>query len=481
MNRIRLLTVAALWVILPMRADVVLDWNALMLDAIRVDNTGPTLSSRNLAILHTAVYDAVNSVLRTHQSYRFQLETPPDTSAEVAAAAAAHTVALVLYPPFKARADDLFNTFVSSQPETPALTNSLNFGVQVGQMSLESRQADGANTQVPYIPSNAPGQWRRTPAFFRPPLDPHWRYVTAFCLESLEPFVPGPPPALDSADYAAAYNEVKALGAKSSAVRTAEQSQIAVFWSDFSYTAMPPGHWHEIAATIARDRLLTMAETARLFALISVAQADSAILCWETKYRYNLWRPVTAIQRGSEDGNEATEQDEAWNHFLNSPPFPAYTSGHSTFSKSSATVLTRFLGTDAVAFAARSDSLPGVFRNFTSLSACADEVGMSRIYGGIHFPFDNVEGKRSGAKIGEFVARNFLLPNASLPLLMVEAGTNGGPSLRLHGHVGAKVVVEASEDLVNWNAASTNTAKSGGVPLPLDLAGSARFFRVQER
>lgn len=481
MNRCRSLLLAFASVLLSARADVVLDWNALMLDAIRVDNTGPTLSSRNLAILHTAVYDAVNSVLRTHQPYRFQPETPPDTSAEVAAAAAAHTVALVLYPPFKARADDLFNTFVASQPETPALTNSVNLGVQIGQLTLENRQADGANTQVPYIPSAEPGQWRRTAPFFRPPLDPHWRYVTPFCLEGLEPYVPGPPPALGSPDYAAAYNEVKAIGGKVTAVRTDEQSQIAVFWSDFSYTAMPPGHWHEIAATIARDRQLTLPETARLFALISVAQADAAILCWETKYRYNLWRPITAIQRGSEDGNDATEQDETWSHFLNSPPFPAYTSGHSTFSKASAVVLARFLGTDAVSFVARSDSLPGVFRNFTSLAACADEVGMSRIYGGIHFPFDNVAGKRSGAQVGEFVMRNFLLPNAGLPLLVVEPSTNGAPRLRLHGHVGAQVVVEASDDLAAWTATSTNLAKLGGVTLPLDLAGAARFFRVREQ
>jgi hypothetical protein len=464
-----------------LQADVVLDWNALMIDAIRVDNTGPTLSSRNLAILHTAVYDAVNAVLRTHQPYRFQPTVEPGTSPEAAAAAAAHAVALVLYPPFKARSDELFETFVASQPPTPGLTNGLNLGVKVAQLALESRQSDGANTQVPYIPSAEPGQWRRTAPFFRPPLDPHWRYVKTFCLDGVEPFVPSPPPPMGSVDYAAAYNEVKALGAKNSAVRTAEQSQIAVFWSDFSYTAMPPGHWHEITATIARDRALPLAETVRLFALISVAQADSAIVCWETKYRYNLWRPITAIQRGAEDGNDATEADPAWNHFLNSPPFPAYTSGHSTFSKSSAMVLTRFLGTDAVSFAARSDSLPGVFRNFTSLAACADEVGMSRIYGGIHFAFDNEEGKRSGARIGEFVMRNFLLPDDALPLLVVEPEPSSAPRLRLHGHVGAQIVVEASPDLVTWAATSTNTAVAGGVTVPLNVNGEARFFRVLER
>lgn len=462
------------------QADVVLDWNALMLDAIRVDNTGPTLSSRNLAILHTAVYDAVNSVLRTHQPYRFLEDVEPRTSPEAAAAAAAYTVALALYPPFQARSDELYQTFVASQPATPGLTNGLNLGLKIAQRTLESRQSDGANTQVPYIPSAEPGQWRRTAPFFRPPLDPHWRYVKTFCVGSTEPFVPGPPPAMDSADYAAAYNEVKALGSKTSTVRTAEQSQIAVFWSDFSYTAMPPGHWHEIAATIARDRGLALAETARLFALVSVAQADAAIVCWETKYRYNLWRPITAIQRGSEDGNDATEADAGWNHYLNSPPFPAYTSGHSTFSKSSSIVLTRFLGTDAVNFSARSDSLPGVFRNFTSLAACADEVGMSRIYGGIHYAFDNVEGKRCGALVGEFVMRNFLLPNERLPLLAAEVG-EGGTRLRLHGHAGTRVVLESSDDFGNWSAVATNAATMGGVELPLEVTGHARFFRVREQ
>jgi membrane-associated phospholipid phosphatase len=481
MNRRCLPIFAAAWSLFTGRAEAVRDWNALMLDAVRLDNSSPTLSSRNFAILHTAIYDAVNSVERTHQPYRFQLDAPADSSAAAAAVGAAHTVMLALYPPIQARADQLFVTFVASQAPTPGLTNGLALGQQVGRLQLESRQADGANTQVPYIPRTEPGQWRRTLEFLRPPLDPHWRYVQTFSLESLEPFVPGPPPALDSAEYAAAYEEVKALGAKASLLRTAEQSEIALFWSDFSYTGMPPGHWHEIASTIAADRQLPLAESARLFALLSVAQADAAIVCWEAKYRYNFWRPITAIRRGAEDGNDATAADDAWVHFLNAPPFPAYISGHSTFSQSSAVVLHRFFGTDALSFAARSDSLPGVVRNFTSLAACADEVGLSRIYGGIHFQFDNVEGKRSGAKIGEFVTRNFLLPNARLPLLLTEVGSDVGPHLRLHGHWGATLIVEASDDLANWTATSTNVAKIGGVTVPLDPVGAVRFFRVQEQ
>lgn len=270
------------------------------------------------------------------------------------------------------------------------------------------RSSDGATRQFPYIPKTEPGQWRRTPPFFRPPLDPQWRYVRLFGVADRERFVAPPPPPLDSAAYRDAFNEVKAIGGKESKVRTADQGEIAVFWSDFSYTAMPPGHWHEIAADILLERTLTLPETARLFALLSIAQADAAIVCWETKYRYNTWRPVTAIRNAATDGNPETEADSKWDHFLNSPPFPEYTSGHSTFSKASAVVLSRYFGTDKVSFTARSDSLPGKVRKFESFSACADEVGMSRIYGGIHFQFGNVEGKRCGEMIGEYVSTNLL-------------------------------------------------------------------------
>jgi hypothetical protein len=340
--------------------------------------------------------------------------------------------------------------------------------------------ADGSNTQVPYIPSSTPGQWRRTPSFFRPPADPHWRYVDLFALPEVEAFLPPPPPALGSAQYAADLNEVKLLGGHDSTARTAEQSQIAVFWSDFSYTATPPGHWHEIAAAIARERGLPVAETARLLALLSIAQADAAIVTWESKYRHNLWRPVTAIQRADEDGNPETAADPTWMHFLSAPPFPEYTSGHSTFSKASAQVLTHFFGTDAITFTARSDALPGVTRVFHSLAACADEVGMSRIYGGIHFQFANREGKRSGARIADFVTANYFLENTALPRLSLELLGPAGARVRVHGHVGRTCVLEASPDLRQWTAIATNIAVAGGCVVNDLTAGPTRFYRLTE-
>lgn len=476
--RLWLITVAlGAWV----RANGVLDWNAQMMSAVRNDNSGPTLSSRNLAILHLALYDTVNSVNRTFQPYLGFIDAPVEVSVDAAVAAAGREIMSALYPSFDGSTEVLFVTQVAALNPGTAVTNGMALGVAAARRMLDARSGDGSTTQVPYIPSAEPGQWRRTPPFFRPPLDPHWRYVKPFGIPETERFVPPPPPGMDSPEYAEAFALVKELGAKNSASRTPEQRDIAVFWSDFSYTAMPPGHWHEIAAQICRNFRTTLDDTARLFALISVAQADSAMVCWEAKYRFNTWRPVTAIRRGDEDGNEATEADPAWESLLNSPPFPEYTSGHSTFSKASAMVLTRFFGTDSVEFIARSDSLPGVIRSFNSFSACADEVGMSRIYGGIHFPFANREGKRCGARVADYVCRNFCQPLAELPNANVDTHSAAGAIVRVHGHIGRECVLESSSDLLNWSEIGRGRGVPGGFAVADPAAAQAmRFYRVAQ-
>jgi len=480
---VRALVFAALLAMtVPLRSDVILDWTTLMVDAIRADNTAPNVATRNFAILHVAVWDAVNSVSNTHQPYAFLLETPPDTSPEAAAVAAAYHVFVALYPSFVAWADDLYDAWLASAPGGPAQGNGLSLGAHMAVLILELRGNDGSAIDVPYIPSSSPGEWQRTPPFFRPPLAPQWGYVDLFCLPALDPFLPVSPPALDSPAYAAALNEVKALGARLSTVRTPEQSQIAQFWSDFSYTATPPGHWQQIAASIARARNNSLLENARSFTLLSLAQADAAIVCWEAKYRHNLWRPVTAVQRAGEDGNDATEPDPGWTSFLAAPPFPSYTSGHSTFSKASAEVLARFYNTDQITFSATSDSLPGIVRTFNSLSACVDEIGRSRIYAGIHFEFDNREGKRTGQAVAQYITANYLLPNQRLPEVRLQRIVDGIPQLLVHGRVGISCLVQTSSDLVNWQTLSTNMATSGGV-LVIDPAATsvrARFYRVLE-
>jgi hypothetical protein len=351
----------------------------------------------------------------------------------------------------------------------------------VAEMTLESRRGDGASTDVPYIPSDLPGEWRRTPPFFRPPTAPGWGYVEFFALPEDRDHVPESFPALDSPQYAAALNEVKLLGARDSSARSAYDTETARFWSDFSYTATPPGHWQEIVADIVRRQETPLSDTARLFALVSMAQADGGIVSWQAKYQYNLWRPVTAIRRASEDGNALTEEDLGWEPLLPAPPFPAYVSGHSTFSMASAQVLANFFGTDALVFSARSDSVPNVVRTYHSVRECAEEIGMSRIYGGIHYSFDNVAGKKCGLVIANHVSANYLLPNSMLPTIVIEAAESGSARVRVHAAAGTGFTLEGSDDLIAWRTVSAGTAALGGTLIG-DMAGSglrARFYRLR--
>jgi hypothetical protein len=455
----------------------------LLLDAVRTENLSPTIASRSLAILHSAIYDSINSVQPENQPYALQVPAPPETSAEAAAVGAAYTILTNLYTDFTARADTLYSAWISSKVRNAALTNGLLLGESVARMALQDRAGDGLSTEVPYIPSDEPGQWRRTPPFYRPPLDPHWGYLRPFCLTSIENFVPPPPPSLESPAYATALNQVAELGSSMSGSRTPEQSQTAVFWSDFSYTCTPPGHMMLIAKDICLRRGLSLAQTSHLFALVSLALADSAIVCWETKYRYNFWRPITAIQRADEDNNPATSADPSWNQFLYTPNFPSYTSGHSTFSAAATRVMASWFRTDAVAFTVGSDTVPAQLRSYDSLAACAEEIGMSRIYGGIHFSFDKEQGAKSGTRIADYITQNYLLPNESLPLAHLDGFQNGAPAIRVHGQIGRTVVLEASADLATWHGVQTNLAAIGGV-LVLDHEATAlpqRYYRVQQR
>ena len=228
-------------------------------------------------------------------------------------------------------------------------------------------------------------------------------------------FRPPGPPVLSSARYAADVNEVKQLGAATNSARTAEQSQIAIFWADGAGTETPPGHWNSIAQEIAAAQGNTLEENARLFALLNLAMADAAICAWDAKYAFNFWRPVTAIRSADLDGNPDTEPDPNWRSFIATPPFPDYVSGHSTFSGAASVVLAKFYGSDDIAFTTGSDFLPGVQRSFNSFSAAAAEAADSRLYGGIHFRSANEDGLHGGIGIGQLVSEHFLLPKECAP------------------------------------------------------------------
>jgi membrane-associated phospholipid phosphatase len=394
-------------------ADVVLQWNEVLLDAIRTSHTAPPPASRNLAIMHVAIFDAVNSIDRLSAPYLVKKGGPKGASAEAAAARAAHDTLAALYPDLKATIDAALHDSLAAVPDGRAERQGIAVGRYVAKKVLRARRNDGADAVVPYAPGTDPGDWQPTPPGFAASQFPQWANVEPFAMTDAGQFRPTAPPALTSADYAAAFNEVKDLGGDGVTTptsRTPEQTLIANFWADGAGTETPPGHWNTIAEDVARARGLSLVQDARLFALLNIALADAAIDAWDCKYEFNLWRPVTAIRAADLDGNPATAPDPTWTPLLATPAFPSYMSGHSTFSSAGAAVLANFFGTDAVAFTTGSDAMPGTTRTFTSFSAAAAEAGQSRIYGGIHYQFDNQAGLTSGHALGEYVAGHFLTP-----------------------------------------------------------------------
>lgn len=390
----------------PARPDMVLHWNDVALQAIRVDRTPPPVVARNLAIMHVAIFDAVIAFERTHQPHLVEATPLPDTSPEAAAAGAAHRVLVGHYPKQKATFDLILARCRLDLPRGPASDRGLQLGRLVAERVLEVRANDGSADAGKYEAKTFAGAWRPTAPLYKAPLLPDWGYVKPFAIKKGTMYRPAGPPALDSLQYAAAYNEVKRLGGKDSADRTEEQTQIAFFWADDAGTCTPPGHWNMIAQAIAKERGTSLAENARTFAHLNMSLADAGILCWVIKFTYDFWRPITAIREA--DG------DDKWTPVLDTPPFPAYISGHSTFSSAAAASLAESFGTDKVRFTTASDGTPGVTRTFNSLRAAAEEAGMSRIYGGIHWQFDNVDGLNVGKTLGEYVSRNSLQPRRQL-------------------------------------------------------------------
>jgi membrane-associated phospholipid phosphatase len=393
--------------------DMVLRWNEVMLDAIRADRTAPPAAARDMAIVQVAVHDAVNVIYRADQPYAVTRQGPRDASPEAAVAAAAHSTLVALFPAQKTNFDAALAASLADVPDGPTENKGVALGRSVAQEVLALRSHDGSDSVVTYTAGTQPGEWQPTPpAFQQQPLLPQWPSVTPFTMTSGALFRPPPPPSLTSPEYAAAVNEVKAVGAKDSATRTPEQTQIALFWINGPGTATPPGHWNEVAQVVAAGRGNTLMENARLFALLDLALADAGIVSWDAKYAYNFWRPVTAIRAADSDGNPATSADPTWAPLIPTPPFPSYTSGHSTFSAAAAAVLADFFGRDDVPFTLRSET-PGVAdRSFTSFSQAAQESGLSRIYGGIHYSFDNVQGLATGGALGHFVFAHYLRPDS---------------------------------------------------------------------
>jgi hypothetical protein len=395
------------------RADVVIDWDNVLLAAVRVDRTAPPRAARAMARVHVATFDAVNGIVGGYTPYHVTAGAPPGASAEAAAAAAAHDALVALFPAQQATFDAALVASLAAVPDGAAETSGVEWGKSVAAEILALRAGDHSGDVVtPGFPAGG-GWWLPTAPAFAAALLPQWPSVTPWCLKSGSELRGPAPPALGSVEYTRSFREVKLLGRVDSHDRTADQTQIALFWADGPGTATPPGHWLLIAQGVSQAQQLSLAANARLFALLGLAVADAGILSWDQKYYYNNWRPITGIQNADSDGNPKTASDPGWTPLIATPPFPSYTSGHSTFSGSSARLLELFFGTDQQSFSTTSDGLPGVTRSFTTFSAAAEEAGQSRIYGGIHWQYDNQVGLATGRTLAEHVFFNFLTPVAA--------------------------------------------------------------------
>jgi len=413
-----------------MAADTVLQWNAVAVEATRVARLSPNVQTRALAMVQGAVFDAVNGIEGGYAPYLVTRRAPIWASEQAAAAVAAHGVLVSLMPAQQATLDAALASSLAAVPDGPAENAGVAFGKLVADRMLAERADDGSTDVVTYVPGTGPDDWQPTPPAFAPAALPQWATVEPFGISSPDQFRADPPPSLQSPEFTQAFNEMKAIGALNSTTRTAEQADIARFWAGPSGTVQPPGHWNSIARGVADAEDNSLAQNARLFALLNIGMADALIAAWDTKYEYSFVRPVTAIQNADNDGNPDTAGDTAWLPLLTTPGHPSYMAAHSTLSATAATVLAEFFGNDAIAFTSSAEISAGgtvITRSFDGFWDAAEEAGASRIYGGIHWSFDNEAGLEAGQSIGEFVADNLLRPRGNTARDGGQAGIGAAP------------------------------------------------------
>jgi len=405
------LVVVASFAALPMRAraNPIADWDVIAFETVESSGkTGP-VTSCDVAMAHVAMHDALNAIDRRYEPYAYDGEAPRGASPEAAVAAAAHDVLVARIPNKKAALAAALASALAAIPDGRAKADGVATGRAAAAAILARRADDGSDVVRPYKAAAGLGVWRLTPPAFAQPIGVSFGKVAPFTMTSGEQFEL-PRPAyfnLRGAEYAADYNEVKSLGGAGSKTRTAEQSEIARFWYEPS-----PGVHIRLARDLVVTRKLNLWDSARLFALLHLATADCLISGYGAKYRYNFWRPVTAIRNGANDGNPQTAADPAWNSYLETPSHPDYLSLHAVLGAAWAEILARFFGTDQFSFTIISAKpYPGITRSFKSFSQSAQEDADSRIYGGIHFRSSCRDGLVIGRKIGAQVFEKFLRPS----------------------------------------------------------------------
>ncbi|HEY8459600.1 MAG TPA: vanadium-dependent haloperoxidase [Blastocatellia bacterium] len=394
------------------RANAVTDWNVIAYQAAEASGRGP-ITSCDIAMAHLAMHDALNAIERRYEPYAYDAVAPRGVSPDAAVAAAAHDVLVARIPNQKASLDAAFASALAAIPDGPAKAGGVAVGRAAAAAIVAMREQDGSKDIAPHATGDEPGVWRPTPPAYARPIGAELGKITPFTTNSIAQFNLPRPAYFDlrSAEYAADYNEVKSLGGARSRARTAEQSAIARFWYEPS-----PGVHIRLARKLAVTRKLDPWRSARLFALLHMAGADCLIAGYGAKYRYNFWRPVTAIRNGANDGNPQTEADPRWISYLETPNHPEYPSNHALLCAAWAEIFARFFGTDQFKFTITSARpYPGITRSFTGFWQSAEEAADSRVYAGAHFRSSCRDGLAVGREIGAHTFENFLQPALGAP------------------------------------------------------------------
>jgi hypothetical protein len=382
-------------------ADVITDWNEKAVTAGYTARQGPPVHGRIVAMVHLAMFEALNSIEPRYRPYRTRLPVEPGASRDAAAAAAAHYLLVRIYPEQTKEMDKALQAALAVLADDTSKANGIRLGEQAGAAMLSERSKDGTGAPDTYRPHTAPGQYVPTVL----PAASSWGAVRPFALKSGHQFRPAAPYALTSTEWAKDYNEVKRMGAKTGSARSTEQTEIARFWELTGAATYNP-----LVRQLSVEKRFDVLENARLFALVAMATADAYIAVFDAKYTYNFWRPVTAIRNGDRHGNGAVERDPVWEPIIPTPMHPEYPCAHCITQSAAASVLEAFFGDAIPPVKLTSTTAPGVTRSFSKLSDYVTEVINARIYDGVHYRTSGDVGADMGRKIGAYTVQNYLLP-----------------------------------------------------------------------
>ena len=398
----RFLSAAALLIPSLCSADAVLDWNDVALARVVAARQGPPDGARTLAMMHLSMFEAINAVEHRYAPYSFKGRAPAGASAEAAAAAAASSVLLKLFPDQAQAVEAAYSASLAAIPDGNAKSAGIALGKEAAADCVAMRDKDGTGSAAAWRPVTTAGVYVATTL----PAATEWPKVKPWFLKDSAQFRPGPPPPLASAEWARDYNEIKSVGAKASTTRTAEQTEVARFW-----TIIGPSSWNPVVRSLASSKHLDLVENARLFALVNMAVADAFVAIFDAKYAYNLWRPITAIRNGDIDGNDATALDLGWVPLIDTPMHPEYPCAHCISAGAVAEVLESQFGKGEVpVIAMTSATAPGVTHHWTRIADYVTEIDNARIWGGIHYRNSTQVGETMGRKIGLVATQDFMKP-----------------------------------------------------------------------